>query len=93
MSSIFKYPIQIAGLQEINMPQYADIMSVQTQNGYPYIWALVDPSRPLKKVVLKVFTTGGEVPDYLHKHHKFIGTFQTGEGFVGHLFQLLDIPS
>lgn len=59
---IFKYPLPgLSVAMEISMPDGARILCVQTQNGVPCIWALVDPSNPMIRRGLSVVGTGSDV--------------------------------
>ena len=80
--SIFKYQVQITDYFAIDMPLGAKILTVQTQNGHPFIWALVNPEKPdEERRYFRVYGTGR--PFY---GGKYIGTFQTPP-FVWHLFE------
>ena len=86
---IFKYEMPITDNPLVEMPEGAKVLSFNTQNGVPCIWALVDPAA--KKVVRefyiygtghKIYTDNRQIlPDY-------IGTIVTmGGALVWHLFQ------
>lgn len=81
---VYKYVLPPSG-GPIELPQGARILSVQTQNGQPQIWALVDPHAPRVSRTLIVKGTGhdGVDPDWLYH-----GTFQMlGGALVFHLFE------
>lgn len=91
MQKVWKYPIpEFNELEEdcftVQMPQYAEILTVQTQYGKPCIWALVDPAAPLTSRTFRVAGTGhGLVYDLM----KYVGTFQLQAGkFIGHVFEV-----
>ena len=42
MKSIWKYPIRPDDIVKLEMPKYANILTVQMQHGTPCIWAMVD---------------------------------------------------
>lgn len=87
MKQIFKYPVKVSRTQEIEMPKGAEILSLQTQNNTPYIWALVDEDLPKEYRFFEVFGTGYFLPE---ENRNYIGTFQIDSGaFVGHCFELL----
>jgi len=82
---IFKYPIQIADDFTLDMPGGARILTVQLQNGNPYIWAIVEDTIPLLTYSFRVIGTGNPFsPDY---RDRYIGTVQTGP-FVWHIFEV-----
>ena len=84
MNEVWKY--KIVGLKcEIAMPKSAKVLSVQTQNCEPHIWALVDPNEETKERVFYVFGTGFPCP---RPASEYVGTFQLNDGdFVLHLFE------
>jgi len=94
MSVIYKYPMEITDFQEIEMPEGAEILCVQTADlpyGHdwvsgPTLWAMVDPDKPLKPRRFYVFGTGKPMK-YEHKL-KYIGTTQQNNGaLVWHIFE------
>ena len=79
----------------VKMPSNADILTVQTKDGEPNIWAIVNPKEPREMRTFLAVPTGDEItkPSNL----TYIGTFQTQEpGYFGpvtlvfHLFEVLD---
>lgn len=40
--TVWKYPIGVAPMIEIAMPQGAQVLSVQVQDNIPTVWALID---------------------------------------------------
>ena len=82
---IFKYPVQIADEFIIDMPQGAEILTVQAQNGLPYIWALVDDTALLKPYQFAVIGTGNPMPSY---PVGYLGTVRLGP-FVWHIFEMV----
>lgn len=94
MKTIYKYKIT-AGLNVIDMPYNAKILSVQTQDNDPHIWALVDTEHPNEARSFFPIGTGWDNEKELKKQnlhlklHKYIGTFQLPNfGFVFHLFEV-----
>ena len=83
--TIWKFPVIITDLFELEMPAGAEILSVQIQNGVPQLWAVVDENA--KKVFRTFYVRGtGHSTDGL-EHAKFVGTFQMCSGaLVFHLF-------
>jgi hypothetical protein len=79
MKKIYKYRLENLSSQEIEMPVEAEILSVQTQNDIPCIWALIDPRAALEKVTFEIIGTGYEIPnviDGVEVDRKYVGTFQ-----------------
>lgn len=88
MSTIFKYPIAVADFQVIQMPQDAQILTVQMQHEIPCLWARVDPLKPTTGRRIRVIGTGNPIDDTQPLH--YIGTFQMHGGIlVFHVFEVL----
>ena len=82
---IWKFPLQVASLQTIEMPAGARILSVQTQFGRPELWALCDETAPLSERRIAVYGTGQPMPNV---YGKYVGTFQLDGGhLVFHAFE------
>ena len=86
MTTIYKYQLNDE-FNEIEMPSGAEILSVQTQNNIPCIWAIVETDNPIEKRKLMIVGTGNEMnPCVLYV---FIGTFQLVKlGLVYHVFEI-----
>lgn len=85
-TKIFKYPLKITDEQTIQMPQFAQFLSVQEQHGRLWVWALVSEDLPLVDTQFYIFGTGNPFPplDHALKH---IGTAMTlGGAGVWHVF-------
>lgn len=87
--TIWKFPLKSEDYQRIKMPFGAEILSVQTQNETPCIWALVNPQEnEIEERRFELFGTGHFIQCDDDKNRKFIGTFQLGGGaLVFHLFE------
>ena len=87
MKTIYKYDLQVgAGEFTTLLPKDAEILSVQTQYGNPKLWVIVDPDTGLheeRRIV--VIGTGWGVPDGMGRS-EYVGTYQTEDGFVWHVF-------
>lgn len=85
MKKIFKYRFSIDSLQELTIPSGYQILSVQVQNGFPCIWALVEESNPSETLRIKTFGTGEIIPNA--DDLIYIGNIQFDKiNFVGHVF-------
>jgi hypothetical protein len=82
--TIWKFPLVIDDRQEVEVPDGARFLSIQTQNGLPCMWLAVDPKAAKTKVALRCFGTGHKLP-IGWDHWVFLGTVQTGQ-FVWHYF-------
>lgn len=86
METIWKYKLSVTDKQIINMPIGAAILSVQTQEDTPCMWAIVDPSRSLEARTIEIFGTGN--PIYREDKRIFLGAFQLDNGLVFHVFEI-----
>lgn len=83
MRTIHKYPMSFATQQKIEIHGFADIISLQMQNGVPCLWAMVDTKNEKIPVNFRVYGTGQEIP--INLKLKPIGSVQCGE-YVWHVF-------
>jgi hypothetical protein len=88
--TIWKFPLDVADFQEIQMPACAEVLSVQVQYGTPCMWAIVSPEAPKETRTFATYGTGHEFPDATELKQTFIGTYQL-PGLVYHVFET-DIP-
>lgn len=87
MEQIWKYELKVDGVQKINMPEGAKILTVQTQFDNPCIWALVNPTNTLTVRNFEIYGTGHNIQI---GSRQYIGTFQVNSGFlIFHVFELL----
>jgi hypothetical protein len=84
---IFKFPFEVKDNFTVEMPDGADILTVQNQRETGCMWAICDPEARKVKRQFAVVGTGHE---FNLKAYAYIGTFQERGGvFVWHLFELL----
>ena len=84
MKTIWKYELQV-DRNEIEIPQGAAILSVQTQNERPCIWFELFADNPKETRVFEIFGTGHTLPN---SPGRYIGTIQLMDGkFVGHIYE------
>ena len=85
MKTIYKYPIKIVDHQVLNLPMGAEILTVQTQKGEPFLWAKVDTDeRETTEVNIYVHGTGHPVRD---ETAVYLGTIQQFNGdLIWHVF-------
>lgn len=84
MKTIWKYKIE-PPFSVITMPRDAEVISLQIQNGAPYLWAVVETNNPTIERVFKTFCTGEPIVDF-DGLKSFIGTYQLN-GYVFHVFE------
>lgn len=88
MKSIFKYPLPATPKEfSFSLPVGAVILSVQTQNGAPTMWALVDDEATEETRRFIMFGTGWPI-QLETERLRFIGTVQVPGGLVWHYFEL-----
>jgi hypothetical protein len=77
---IYKYILN----DKIEMPEGAQILSVQVQQNIPVLWAMVDPEAPKRDYYFDILPTGVVTN---HKKLDYIGTIQThGGSIILHVF-------
>ena len=86
--TIWKFELIVADTQTISMPEEARILTVQTQNGSPCIWAMVEENFDMVLRHIRIAGTGHPLPNgYDEIMGKYIGTFQLREGsLIFHVF-------
>jgi hypothetical protein len=88
--TIWKFQLETTDIQQIEMPADAEILTIQTQDDKPCIWALVSADAPIRKVAFEIFGTGHPVPK--NGKRKYIGTYQlSGGALVFHCFELFGL--
>ena len=80
MDTIYKFPLKIEDVQIIDMPNDAQILTVQMQDGVPCLWAKVDPNKRMRPYAFRIFGTGHPIPDNFRG--VYIGTFQSKGGIL-----------
>ena len=89
---IWKYELKIKDTQSIEMPKGSEILTVQTQQGIPCLWALVDPESESEIRTIELFGTGHPIYYDMGISRNYIGTFQMEEGrIVFHAFEYTGI--
>lgn len=86
--AIWKFPLDVADEQTLNMPAGAKILTVQIQFGVPTIWAEVEPSEPkIQQRRIAVFGTGHTIPAL--KPLTYIGSVQQdGGNLIWHIYEI-----
>lgn len=84
MIKIYKYPLEVIDMIEIQMPEDAVILSVQSQMGLLQLWAEVDTEKELTRYTFMILGTGHVVP-VPSDQREYIGTVQHN-GFVWHIY-------
>jgi len=87
MKRIYKYPFEVGSLVTIDMPEGAEILSVQIQAGTPCLWAMVDPAVESQINQFTIIGTGHDIPDIMARNLEYVSTFQDGK-YVWHFFKV-----
>jgi hypothetical protein len=86
--TIHKYQLNTTDNQSLWLPKGAEILTVQTQNDVPCIWALVDTDQHLEERRFEIFGTAHPIQSDIGTDRKYIGTYQLNGGdLVFHLFE------
>lgn len=85
MKTIWKFTLDITDLQDVAMPEGAEILTVQTQRNKICIWAVVDPEA---RIICRRFRIAG-TGHAIDGRNGYIGTTMTdGSDFVWHVFEV-----
>ena len=69
MRIVWKYALAMADTQLVNLPNGAEILSVQDQRGTLTIWAMVDPDeKRISPMTIEIIPTGVPVQPAKRKH-------------------------
>lgn len=87
--TIYKYPLEVTDTQQIPIPDTAEILSCQIQDGKPCLWVLLDISHAITDTrTIKIYGTGNPYDTSLSQ--RFIDTFQLYSGsLIFHVFEVL----
>lgn len=93
MEVIYKYSVKECWEEGLYLPRGYKILHLGLQNNQPYLWILRDHSIDafgggidFEHVQFEYFGTGEQI-DVENK--EYIGTWQTENGFVYHLFKII----
>jgi len=83
MNTIYKYPIEITDIQEIEMPINAEVIHAGLDpQGTPCVWAKVRTDNKTDIFTFYIVGTGNSIPVMARRH---VGSFNHGP-FVWHVF-------
>lgn len=86
MKKVYKYELDVADTQTVNMPQGAIIRHIGEQFGRLCMWVEVDPVAPLESRHIEIYGTGHPIQN--EEGLCFIGTFMRLDGhFVGNAYE------
>lgn len=73
------------------MPKDAEILTIQTENETPCIWALVNPEKAIELRYFEIYKTNQDIHCDMGVERKYINTFQLdGGSMVFHLFERIN---
>ena len=79
--TVWKFPFRLDDSIVLEMPEGAEILMVDCQQGQPCMWARVNPDAPKKNYIFFLCGTGHPAPSGDH-----VASFQQGP-FVWHVFK------
>ena len=90
---IYRYPIKLVEEQEIYINSSGDydgvkkqILKIDTIRDIPFMWCLVQPNAPKRKVKLRLYGTGWEMPEDILRQN-YLGSFILEDyGEIYHVF-------
>jgi len=86
MKTVWKFPLKPTGVQKISMPRDSTILTVQRQDQFLSLWALIETDKEPVDRFFMIAMSGKPLPN---KIERYIGTFQVPEqNFVGHIFEI-----
>jgi outer membrane lipoprotein SlyB len=84
---IWKWTLDVTDLQTVDMPNGAQVLSVQLQYDRPQLWAMVDETASVEPRTFATYSTGHLIPAFVN-YGKFVGTYQMhGGSAVFHVFE------
>jgi len=85
MRTIWKYQFDTTDSFGLQIPEGAEILSVQVQHGKPCMWVLVDKDKPVVQRRFRVYGTGHPIEAV---GLTFLGTYQVCNGdLIFHVFE------
>jgi len=90
MKTIYKYKLSMQDSTRLQLPSGAEILTVQTQNEEPCLWALVDIENEYETRVFRIAGTGHNIETNDVNGLKYISTFQLMKGaLIFHVFEVI----
>lgn len=93
MATVYKYPVPLEGVFQLDLPKGARLLSFQAQRDEACLWALVDPEALSETRSFRLAGTGHPI-DMPAARLAFVGTAQfRGGSLVFHLFEITAIEA
>ena len=91
IKSIWKYKLEMVDSQTIEIPVGSDLLTIQIQNGEPFMWFLVDVLAERQKITFETWGTGRLIEYKKGENREYLGTYQLNNGeLVFHVFERFD---
>lgn len=84
--TIWKFLLELTDGQVLMIPEGAEVLTVQLQNGEPCLWAIVNPEHGPEPRRFEIHRTGNPIAAFAER--RYIATFQQPP-FVWHVFERL----
>lgn len=86
--TVWKFELSVNGNQELELREGYEILALQTQNGVPCLWILINPEAPKEKETFEIYGTGHPINYDMGIDREYVGTWQEqGGSYVWHLFK------
>ena len=86
MKKIYKYALGREGEVITYKGNFERFLQVQTQNGIPHVWIMIDDDMPEVSIDIAAIGTGWDLPSDVMAQMGYIGSAQDGFGYVWHYF-------
>ena len=86
MIKIYKYQLGIEGESVVINSPVRQFLHIESQNGWPMIWVMVDSQLEPCKYEICCIGTGWPIPDDFADESEYLGTAQDKAGYVWHYF-------
>lgn len=80
MNTIWKFELETTDRQKIKMPKGARIITVQTQNEAPCLWAVVNCNYEMEDRIIEIVGTGHNINSTPDSDLIYLGTYQLRKG-------------
>ena len=92
---IYKYQLRVTDHQLVELPEGAEILTIQIQSHQPVLWALVDienaATNKFDDRSIVIIGTGNPIPVKYNKKLQYLDTFQMADGrLIWHVFELMN---
>jgi hypothetical protein len=91
MLTIWKFALDITGMQIVNMPKNADILTAKDQAGVLTIWATVNPKSEMIGRVIEIIGTGNPMQEQVDGFTRSYISTEIMPPFVWHVFELIPL--